>query len=118
MNFNNLIDRYSVDYEVLPKPKGTYVGGEFVEDWQQDEAVPMRGAIVAIPQKRIYQSGGYLTQKDLQLFSYVPVKGDKIRYNNNVYSVEEDTDLSKFAGVYVYIIKWVSSFEEAQADNY
>lgn len=119
MNFENLIDRYSVEYEIVTKPKGQYINGVYVTDTEQSQSIFKKGAIVAIPRKKIYQSGGYLTEKDLELFSYEPLTGEevKVRYKNSLYSVEEDRDYSRFAGVYVYVLKWVNNFDEPKPNN-
>ena len=111
MNFNGLIDRYSVEFEIITTAKGEYVGGEYVEG--QSTSVKKRGAIVSIPQRKIYQSGGHLTAKDLRLFTYEAVESTKIKYKGCTYSVEESGDYSEFAGVYSYILKWVNGFEHS-----
>ena len=117
MNFENLIDRYSVDFEIIAKSGGEYIAGEYVE--KRSDPLPSRGAIVSIPRRKIYQSGGYLTAKDLRLFVYDPLQGEdlKIKYKGSLYSVEDDTDYSEFAGVTAYILKWVSSFDKDQSND-
>ena len=72
------------------------------------------GAIVSIPRRKVYQSGGYLTAKDLRLFVYSPLEGTKVKYKGNLYSVEDDRDYSEFAGVYSYVLKWVSAFDRGE----
>lgn len=111
MNFDSLIERYNVDFEIIPKEEGEYVGGEYVE--KRGTPISSRGAIVAIPRKKIYQSGGYLTSKDLKLFVSTPLEGEglKISYKGSLYSVEDDNDYSEFAGMNSYILKWISAFD-------
>ena len=115
MNLYSLIHRYSVNFEFIPKADGEYIGGEYIE--KQGTPIPMRGAIVAIPSKKIYQSGGYLTAKDLRLFTDSPIAEGKVNYKGSTYNVEEHSDYSEFAGVHSYILKWVNSFEHAKTNS-
>ena len=117
MNFDSLIDRYSVEFEVLPKQSGRYVGGEYVES-EKRTPVLKRGAIVSIPQRKIYQSGGYLTSKDLRLFIYSPLEGSDlmVRYKDSIYSVEDESDHQEFAGVTSYTLKFVSVFNKNRSE--
>lgn len=110
MNFDNIIERYSVSFEIVPRGKGSYVDGEYVAS--SEEPIACTGAIVAIPRKKVYRSGGYLTTKDLNLIMNKPLEftNPQIRYNGSLYNVEDDTDFSVFAGVYTYVLKWVSAF--------
>lgn len=119
MNFENLINRYSVQFEIIPKTGGSYVGGEYVAEY--GEARKASGAIVSFPRKKVYQSGGHLSTKDLHLYTLQPITEDlhgiRIRYKGETYSVEEDIDYSLFTGVNTYVLKWVSSFEESKTNR-
>lgn len=112
MNFENLINKYSVDFAIIPKTGGGYVAGEYVADYGTAQSA--RGAIVSFPRRKVYQSGGHLTTKDLHLYTLQPIteKLDaiRIRYKGELYDIEEDVDWSLFAGVNTYVLKWVSSF--------
>lgn len=119
MNFENLITRYSVPFEIIQTTGGKYVAGEYVADYA--EARWARGAIVSIPRKKVYQSGGHLTTKDLRLYTLRPVadslNGLKVRYRGETYSVEEDGDYSLFAGVNSYVLKWVDGFDRSETND-
>lgn len=110
-NFKRLIDKYSSEY-VYRTEEGSYVGGKWQNGTSKD--VKKTGAILSFSMKKIYQSGGYLTQQDRALYSYEPLdlKG-KVLFEGNEYNIEEDSykGNEKFTGFYVYVLKWVSAFD-------
>ena len=139
-NFDRLIDKYSAEFVLRVKSVGSYVGGHYqvgstnealerlknsklgtvsysqIENGYVD--VTLVGAIISFSQNKIYQSGGYLTSQDRNLYIKVPLKGamegSVVIFNNNTYSIEEDTESGneRFTGVYSYVLKWVSSLDK------
>ena len=64
----------------------------------------------------VFRSDGNLTAKDKRLFMLTPIDkallNSKVVYENEVFSIQGSTDNSKFTGVYPYILKYVSAFNE------
>lgn len=112
-NFIRLITKYAVNFELITSGTGKYVGGQWVEG--EKTITNLSGAIIPMPENKIYQSGGSLTNKDRQLYVIKPIdaalKNCKIRYKGNEYSIEQSTDYSDYADVNVYTLKWVSAFD-------
>lgn len=120
-DFDKLIDEYSVDFTLLTyseDSKGSYVGGKYVEGEATEAAC--RGAIIPYADSKIYHSGGTLTTNDRQLIMKTvipfPLKGAKVRYKGDVYSIEQSTDYGDYASVYIYALKWVSRFDRLQTE--
>lgn len=113
-NFDRLIDKYSVDFTLVSISEGNYIGGKYVAGNRTE--TPCRGAIVPLPDKKIYQSGGTLTTKDRQLYMKTPIsdplKTTKVNYKSNEYSIEQDTNWGDYANAFVYVLKWVSSLSD------
>ena len=108
-NFKRLIKKYSVDFTLKTEAKGQYVGGK----WEAGEPIcrQMRGAIVPMSDRKIYQSGGTYTQQDRMLYLSEPLQGSlqafKVIHGTNTYTVEESRDYSDYAAVGVYTLKRV-----------
>lgn len=116
--FTRLIKKYSVNFEILQN-YGKYINGH----WQnkKTEKKEGTGAIVPIDEKKIYQSGGSYGTKDKRLYTFEPInnplENTKIVYKNDVYSVEQETDYSDYSDVFVYLLKYVSVFNEKGGGN-
>ena len=112
-NFVRLIAKYSVEYTVTIKAKGSYVDGKYQQGVPTESTE--RGAIVPLAQRKIYQSGGAYTTNDRQLYRTTPItdalEDVTVKYKGNTYNVEEETDYSDYGDVYVYLLKWVSKFD-------
>lgn len=117
-SFDNLINKYSVNFTFTTYSEGSYVGGKYVEG--EATEVACRGAIVPYADSKIYQSGGTITKKDRQLImrTVIPfsLKGAKVRYKGDEYSIEQSTDFDDYADVYIYALKWVSRFDRLRTD--
>ena len=119
-NFARLVTKYSVRFQFLVRGQGHYESGK----WVTGEPITKdgTGAIVPMSENKVRQSGGVYTAKDRQLYMLSPIpealKGAKIRYKDDLYSVEAETSYEDYADVYVYVLKWVSLFdEEAKTDD-
>lgn len=112
-DFRRLIEKYSVDFLLVTEEKGGYVGGKYVAG--KETVTERRGAIVPISDKKIYQSGGTLTDKDRQLFMKTPIeeslKYSNVKYNGCKYSIEQETNFDDYADAYIYMLKWVENFD-------
>ncbi len=109
-SFKRLIDKYSVDFTLCQEREGSFVAGK----WEEGEGLktPMRGAIVPLGERKIYDAGGTYTAQDRELYLSKPL-GDplsalQVIYKGNTYKVEQSKDFSDYADVAVYILKWVS----------
>lgn len=108
-DFTRLIKKYSNKFEVISSEDGKYVDGKYQAGLSTVEE--MSGAIIPMTERKIYQSGGALKSTDIQLYTIKPLPKDcKVRYKNNTYSVEEETNHEDYADAYVYVLRWVSSF--------
>ena len=112
-NFMRLIKKYSTSFTFLMPKAGSYVGGKFIES--EAEEIAALGAIIPMPESKIYVSGGTYTSKDKQLYMLQPLtkalQGAKIKYKNNIYSIEQETEYTEYCDVAVYNLKWVSRFD-------
>lgn len=108
-NFTRLIRKYSVTF-CLHRTQGGYVAGK----WEDGgEAVKeMRGAIVPMSERKIYDAGGTYTTQDRELYLTEPLKGDlseyQVVYKGNTYAVEEQRNFEDYADVAVYTLKYMS----------
>lgn len=115
-NFSRLINKYASEYTAITVTKGhyndagDYVKGETVE-------ITDKGAIIAFKESKIHRSEGVLSVKDMRLFSLKPINkaliGSTVIYEGNKYKIEESVNNAKFTGVYAYLLKYVSAFQEA-----
>ena len=114
-NFSRLISKYSRPFTVAVRNKGAY---DSKGDWAagEPEYTEINGAIMAVSQRKVYNSNGVYTALDKSLYMTSPI--DKallqaeIIFNDNVYKIEEvrGADNDVFTGVYNYILKHVSAF--------
>lgn len=112
-HFNRLIGKYSVTAVLLIPGEAGYDAGKYIQGPPQKKEI--RGAIIPLPERKIYQPGGNFTEKDRHLFLKTPLdcplEGAKVEYQRNTYSIEEETDHTDYADIAVYVLKWVSSFD-------
>ena len=115
-DFDSLIDKYSVSFSVISSEPGDYDDlGEYHPG--TNVTAEKQGAIIAISDTKIYRSDGMLTAKDRELFMKESLGSgyDKahIAYDGNKYKVESmPNDNHEFTGVWAYILKWVSAFDD------
>lgn len=119
-NFYSLIVKYGVWFECVTTEKGGYVDGE----WQdgKEKTVPCFGAIVSLPERKLYQPGGTYSMQDRNLYLPEPLpahwKNCTVRHDGSQYRIEEDISNGNetFTGVYSYVLKWVSVFDPDAKD--
>lgn len=114
-NFDNLIDKYSVDFTLLTKSNDDYddLGDKITDSIEETQK---RGAIFGISDTKIYKSNGVYTEKDKQLYAKESLgKIDELYviYDGNKYKVEQQPNAGdmQFTGVCAYVLKWVSAFD-------
>lgn len=112
-NFNDLVKRHSVSFKAVSKSEGEYIGGRYQEG--TETVTEHTGAIIPLSERKIHNTGGSYTAKDRNLYMTEPLTGAlkemQIRYKGNTYSIEEEKDFSDYSDVYVYLLRWVSSFD-------
>lgn len=117
-NFVRLIEKYSVDCQLINIAEGHWEAGEWVDG--ETTTTDIRGAIVPITEKRINNSGGDYKQGDCEFISAEPLKLNSdtfILYKDKKYKIEETTDYSDYADFYNYIARRVSAFDRVKDDT-
>lgn len=116
-NFARLINKYSVTF-CLHREQGAFVSGK----WEEGGALvkEMRGAIVPMNDRKIYQSGGTYDQSDRELFLTsplpLPLSQWRVVYKDNSYAVEDGRDFADYSDAAVYNLKRIAGKEsEAHA---
>lgn len=106
-NFIRLISKYSVDFTLVMPSKGKYEGGIYVDG--ESTSAAMRGAIVPLSEKKLYQPGGNYTAQDRELYMFTRIDsallGGRVLYKGNYYRIEEETDYSDYADVFRYMLR-------------
>jgi len=120
-NFKRLINKYTVPFVLernIVKKRSEITAADYDAQGRYIEPVIVpenaKGAIVPLPNRVIYQSGGRLTEKDRTLYSLdnnIPEKS-KVRYKGDVYHVESYTPYEDFADFTVYTLKAVEGVGE------
>ena len=119
-NFNRLISKYSREFTVIVNSGGEYdAKGDWVDGEKRE--ITMTGAIMAMSESKVYNSNGAYTSKDKVLYMTEPLSDAlfdcDVKFLGNVYKIDStvEADDADFTGVYHYILKWVSVFEETEA---
>ena len=119
-HFDNLIDKYSVDFTVISQSQGYY---DDMGEWQAGTRleIPKKGAIIGVSATKMYRAEGMLTAQDKELFMKESIGCDfdkaHVIYAGNKYKVEsQPNDNSEFTGVFGYVLKYVSAFGGVETD--
>ena len=115
-HFFRLIQKYSCSFIAIFPLNGGYDNqGNY---YTGQERKTLTGAIIDISQDKIFRSAGTLTERDknLFLFSALPLVGGYVIHKGNKYSVETQSENAEFTGVYQYTLKYVSAFDEEAED--
>ena len=119
-NFRRLINKYKSEFKAITLIDGYY---DDAGDWvkAQESKTEIYGAVISFKQSKVYRSEGTLTTRDKRLFTLEPIEtallGSKAVFDNNVYSIEDETENAKFTGVYAYTLKYVSAFKDERVKN-
>lgn len=113
-NFVDLIRRHSVPFELVSNSGGSYIDGKWKNGLQTISA--RFGAIIPLPERKIYSSGGTYTSKDRNLFMSTPItsplKETQVRYKGDLFNIEEETDYSDYSAAFIYVLRWVSAVSD------
>lgn len=115
--FKDLIEQFTVTFTlerfIEPNEPVEYDNRGNVINPLDDLPKMARGALIPMPQKAVYQSGGRLTEADRLLYSLdhtIPLKS-RITYKGMKYHVESKTPYEDFADFSTYTLKGVDSFD-------
>lgn len=117
LDFGDLIEDFSFEFEMLlpakdePTQKRDDLGKPIKTT--APATVIGRGALIPLPQRTIYESGGRLTESDRQLYSLdhnIPPK-TKIFHEGVTYHVEGKTPYTPYSDFSLYILKGVNAFD-------
>lgn len=119
-DFRRLIKKYSSEFTVIiPEENqlndsGYWVGGEPTEK-------TLYGAVIGRGESTVIRSDGLLTAKDKRLFMLEPIEkaliGSKVIYDNEIFTIDNSTDNSKFTNVWAYTLKYVSAFNQKDGEG-
>ena len=114
-NFSRLINKYQSEFAAVTLAEA-YLND--AGDWVRGEETKtvLTGAVIAFKESKVHRSEGTLTAQDRRLFTLEPIsealKGSKVIYNGNVYSIADESENAKFTGCYAYTLKYCSAFKE------
>ena len=129
-HFRRLLEKYSVDMVLAAQGAGARDAGMWVPG--EEVRVPLRGALVPLPARKLYQPGGVYTQADRQLLlpytlaeaataagvllaPGAPFAGAHVLHGGRRYAVVEEADHSGYAFVAVYLLRFVGLFDAGAA---
>lgn len=113
--FQRLIDKYSIPCTLVTQSEGAFIAGDYVDG--EEIKTDIMGALLPVPERKMYNSGGYYTAKDRQLYTLAEIDTSTecyIVHNNQKYKVESTTDCKEYADFNLYDLKWVSSFDRPE----
>ena len=119
-NFRRLIEKYSSEFTVITYGKSeTKDNGDIVKP--EPKKTTLYGAILSRGESVVFRSDGNLTAKDKRLFMLTEIDkallNSKVVYEGEVFKIQGSTDNSKFTGVWAYVMKYVSAFNEKDGDG-
>ncbi len=129
-HFQRLLEKYCVDVVLAVQGAGARDAGMWVPG--EEVRVPLRGALVPLPARKLYQPGGVYTQADRQLLlpctlaeaaasagvlpaPGAPFAGVHVLHGGRRYAVEEEADHGDYAFVAVYLLRFVGLFDAGGA---
>ena len=111
---SRLIKKYSIPCSLeTASSDGQYVGGEWIPGTPAP-AAEVKGALIPMKDRKIYQSGGTYTESDREFLTLekIPLEPTGyLTYQGVRYQVQENTDYSGYAGFYAYNLKRVGAFD-------
>lgn len=114
-DFSRLIGKYSREFTAITHTKGSYDNkGKYQEGGKTKQK--LEGAIIGFKESKIFRSSGTLTAKDKHLLMLEPIsdalKGAEIIFEGEKFNIDAETENAEFTGVYAYVLKYVSAFDE------
>jgi len=110
-NFARLVGKYSVPCQHVARQPGGY-DEDGIWHEPQDVTVDTKAAILPVPERTLYESGGRYTTADRLIISLeqYPMQSH-IVYKGQKYRIEETADYTEYADFYQYLAKWVSAVD-------
>lgn len=116
-NFSQLINRYSREFKLITKDSNGYDDkGDCITEVKTEKT--MIGAIIGVDEKKLYRENSTLTIKDKNLYMLEEIpkslRNADIIFNENKYKIEQEKidETAEFTGVFCYVLKWVSAFND------
>jgi hypothetical protein len=112
-NFKRLVEKYSIPCQHIARQPGQYdADGIWREPQEQDVTCDTRAAILPVPERTLYESGGRYTAADRLIISLeaYPMQSH-IVYKGQKYRIEEHVDYTEYADFNQYLAKWVSAVD-------
>lgn len=113
-DFSNLIRKYMTSFTALipadgyKDNRGVWVAGEPTER-------TLHGAIISMRESRLIRSQGVYTSQDRALYMLEPLEKALdavfIIHDGRKYSIASELENAEFTGVYAYVLKYVSVFD-------
>lgn len=114
-NFERLINKYATTFTVEVPSSGEY------DEFGDYKALPttkqtLTGAIISHRMSKVFRSEGTLTMNDRALFmsEALPeaLQGALVYHEGKTYRVDGELDNASYTGVYAYVLKYQSAFDE------
>lgn len=118
-DFSGLIEDYSSTFTVITNEDGYF---DCAGDWhaKQKNRAEMTGAIISFKESKVFRSEGRITAKDKRLFVEQALSdaliGAEVEHDGKKYMIESELENAEFTGVYSYLLRYVSAFEEGSPD--
>lgn len=111
--FEGLLRRFQKPFQVMMKPAAHF--DPSTGDWissKDGEIVIDYGAIIALPQRTVMQSGGRYTEEDRHLYTkrVIPLQTEII-HGGEKYHVQDKNDYAGYPSLNRYVLKRVSVFD-------
>ncbi|NEZ45272.1 hypothetical protein [Paenibacillus alvei] len=108
--FEGLLRRFRKPFQVVVESEGHW--DQSTGDWiagGETETVTDYGAIVALPERVVFASGGMYTQADRHLYTKRKIPSQtEVTYEGVKYTVQDDNDYAGYTTVNRYLLKRVS----------
>lgn len=107
--FADFVDEFKVSFiELSGSSGGCYNDdGEWVANAREIE-VEREGIILPLTEDDLkYAENGISTSKEKKLYTtFELAEGTKIKYKNDVYTIQSFKDYSEYADVFIYLMRW------------
>ena len=112
-NFARLVQKYSVPCQHITSQPGHY-DDDGIWHEPHDVTRDTMAAILPVPERTLYESGGRYTAEDRLIISLeaFPLQSH-IVYRGKKYRIEEETDFSEYADFHQYLAKQVDTGGES-----
>lgn len=106
--FADFVDEFAVNFEAIDEAEGHY---NDAGKWIAGEPTPrpMEGIILPLTNDDLkHEANGSYTVKDRKVYTTQPLKiGQKVKYNNLTFTVDQEKPYNDYADVYIYFAKGV-----------